>query len=281
MELLSNEEHFYTGYVYDLSTSAGTFMAYPNIVVKNTDSVYVMWNSRDMQDAFRISEEAANVVTESFPSPIQLEFEKVMCPLALYSKKRYTFQMWERPDSPNPVIHHVGTQVVRRDTCKYVQNAMQTITTLLIQQQDKEAALQHSRHVVSNLLTGNVRCEELTLTRNIKDSYKNENLPHIRLANRLKNRNDVNQVRAGDRIRFLFVDSDKELETPDYIRDHEIQVDYMKYFEKQLKTPLDSLWGLMMDAENVYADILEQSRRSEKKRKDVQGFLRLFHRSSN
>ena len=143
----------YTGYVYDLSTSDGTFMAYPTITVKNTDSVYVMWKSSNMHEAFQISKEAANAVTKNFPSPIELEFEKVMCPLALYSKKRYTFQMWERPDAPNPVIQQVGTQVVRRDTCKYVQNAMQTITTLLIQQQDKEAALKHSRQVVCNLLT--------------------------------------------------------------------------------------------------------------------------------
>ena len=265
-------------YVYDLSTDCGTFCTANGVILKNTDSVYVRWKGVDMKRAFELSEEAAQAVTKSFTKPIQLEFEKVMCPLFLFTKKRYTYQSWENPNAPNPVIQQIGTQMIRRDTCKYARNALTKITEIIIKDQDKEAALLYTRKIISALLNGDIDMSELVLTRNIKDKYTNSNIPHVKLAERMQKRNDLHKVGAGERIQMIHVD-DKSLvvEHPVFVQENHLRVDYMHYFNKQLKTPIDMIWGLIMEPEKVYDDILCASEKKLNKARNIEGFLKLFH----
>lgn len=279
------EESDFDGYVYDMSTRSGTFSVSAvtremPIHLKNTDSVYVRWKGARMEDAFRLSSEAAEFASQSFPSPILLEFEKVMCPLALYTKKRYSFQMWENPESPCKALQHVGTQVIRRDTCLFVRSMLSNVLELIIKRNDVDAALQHSRLEIERLLTGEVSMQELTLSRQYKDTYKNPNIPHVRLAERLRQRKDVNQVRPGDRVSFVMIDHADGIETPEYTKERGLPIDVMMYFDKQLKTPLDMIWGLVMEPEKVYTDLLERSKRKSQKEKALNGYLRLFHRAA-
>ena len=47
------------------------------VVYGDTDSVMVKFGTSELPEAFRLAEEAAEKATKIFPSPIQLEFEKV------------------------------------------------------------------------------------------------------------------------------------------------------------------------------------------------------------
>ena len=267
-------------YVYDISTETGTFCIKNGVILKNTDSVYVRWKGANMHRAFDLSQEAAQIVTKTFTKPIQLEFEKVMCPLFLYTKKRYTYQSWENPDTPNPTIQQIGTQMIRRDTCKYAREALTKITELIIKQQDQEAALLHTRKIVANLLNGDIDNTDLILTRNIKEKYTNSNIPHVRLADRMIKRNDVNKVSPGERIKMIHIDDTTlVVEHPEFVRENNMRVDYFHYFNKQLKTPLDMIWGLIMDPSLVYTDIISNAEKKLNKTRNVEGFLRLFHKS--
>lgn len=274
--VVSVEKVPFNGWVYDVSSENGVFDVFPGVTLKNTDSVYVCWPGCNMHEAFDLSRRAAEKVTEHFTPPIQLEFEKVMCPLALYTKKRYTYQCWEQPEKPKEEIVNVGTQIVRRDTCEYVRDVLGKITELIIKHNNEQDALIATRRAIQDLFEQNVETQRLILTRNIKRSYKNENIPHVRLAKRLADRNDVDQVRAGDRIQFVFVDNGN-IETPAYVSANKIQLDAMAYFDKQFKTPIDTIWGLIMKPELIYTDIIDMYKSREKKKKDVQGFLKLFH----
>lgn len=279
------EVQSFDGYVYDMSTTSGTFSASAverrmPILLKNTDSVYVRWKGARMEDAFRLSAEAAEFASKTFPAPILLEFEKVMCPLALYTKKRYSFQMWENPESPCKALQHVGTQVIRRDTCLFVRSMLSHILELMIKSNDVDAALKHSRLEIERLLSREVSMQELVLSRQYKDTYKNPNIPHVRLAERLRKRKDVNQVRPGDRVSFVMIEHADGIETPAYTKESGIAIDVMMYFDKQLKTPLDMIWGLVMEPEKVYGDLLERCRRKSQKEKALNGYLRLFHRAA-
>lgn len=268
-------------YVYDLSSAAGTFCLENGIILKNTDSVYVRWKDVDMHKAFELSQEAALTVTKSFTKPIQLEFEKIMCPLFLYTKKRYTYQCWENPETPNPTIQQIGTQMIRRDTCKYARDALTKITELIIKHQDQKGALLHTRQIISSLLHGELDTNDLILTRNIKDKYANTNIPHVRLAERMQKRNDVNKVNPGERIQMIHIDdSNLVVEHPDFVRENKLRIDFMHYFNKQLKTPIDMIWGLIMDPSKVYSDILANAEKKLNKTRDIEGFIRLFHNPS-
>lgn len=89
----------YDGYVYDLETADCTFCVESGaFVAKNTDSIYTIFRPPVEKDdpgyikaVFEMAEKAANEISLTFPKPVQLEFEKVMWPFLLYSKKRYSY----------------------------------------------------------------------------------------------------------------------------------------------------------------------------------------------
>ena len=76
-------------YVYDLTTANHHFQAgVGGLVVHNTDSVMVDFNSKSVEECFKLGQQAADLVSETFKRPIELEFEKCFSPYMLFSKKR-------------------------------------------------------------------------------------------------------------------------------------------------------------------------------------------------
>jgi hypothetical protein len=87
----------YDGWVYDMTTKNHHFAAgVGQLVVHNTDSIFVCFqpDMRDVKEAFGLGAEAAALVTKTFKRPIELEFEKVYCPLLLIGKKRCCPQLF-------------------------------------------------------------------------------------------------------------------------------------------------------------------------------------------
>jgi len=59
------------------------------VVYGDTDSVMVKFGTSELSKAFRLAEEAAERASKIFPSPIQLEFEKVYYPYLLMYVKQF------------------------------------------------------------------------------------------------------------------------------------------------------------------------------------------------
>lgn len=53
----------------------------------------------DLARAMELGQEAADLVSKEFPSPVKLEFEKVYFPYLLMSKKRYAGLLWTQPET--------------------------------------------------------------------------------------------------------------------------------------------------------------------------------------
>lgn len=127
-----------TGYVYDLETENHHFHVGPgNLIVHNTDSVFWdLWpgqtihqNPNLVKEAFRYCEDAAEKLSELFPDPNKLEFEKVFCPLLLFGKKRYSGQLYSAdlgPEKPKK-IDNKGLQLVRRDSIPFLKSLMNDV----------------------------------------------------------------------------------------------------------------------------------------------------------
>ena len=85
-----------------------------------------------MNEVFRISEIAADGCSQLFKKPIEMEFEKVMWPFILFSKKRYACVIWTN-EHKHDYIDYKGIQVVRRDNCPYVKDkSMQIFEKILL-----------------------------------------------------------------------------------------------------------------------------------------------------
>lgn len=176
-------------FVYDLETEAGTFLAgsmESGLMVKNTDSCFVDFRmilrmnyaseEEFMQAHFNQAIECAKHCTSMFKAPVKLEFEKVMYPLMLFSRKRYAFKKWKSPDKPCKEPEHKGTQVVRKDICDFVKNNLRECFNFVLN--STSVAESHARvkeivrGAVKSLMDGTADLEGLILTRQLKSTYK-------------------------------------------------------------------------------------------------------------
>lgn len=54
-------------------------------------------------------------ITNMFPKPLKLKFEKIYYPSILLAKKRYIGYMFETPQQTEPVLDAKGIEIIRRD----------------------------------------------------------------------------------------------------------------------------------------------------------------------
>jgi DNA polymerase elongation subunit (family B) len=118
-----------------------------------------------------------------------------------------------------------------------------------------QTAIEFLNAALETLISGQVPMDKLTMTRQLRSEYKNpDQIAHNVLANRIAKRDPGNKPKSGDRMKYLVVcqggPKDKlgeRIETPEYILEKKIPVDYLYYIENQLMEPLKQLFGLALE----------------------------------
>ncbi len=293
-------------YVYDIETESGRFQAgIGDMIVKNTDSCYVKFlvprnkyetENDYLEEHFRLAQECADKITETFKKPIELEFEKIMYPFFLYKKKRYAYNEWVRDKNGkivNEGISSKGIELVRRDFCEYVKETGQSILDGLMYNKDKELAKKIATKAVSDLLEDRVPMEKLIISKSLNDVYKVEGCdvswddprikhPHVHLAQKIKLLDPMNHPKPPDRVPYIFIKNPKKIalqyekvEHPDYIKSNQ-KVDSLYYFEHQLKNCIDGLLEVVMEnPEELYKEEVTSRLNRDLGNKDIRSF---FHK---
>uniref|UniRef100_A0A6C0LDF1 DNA-directed DNA polymerase n=1 Tax=viral metagenome TaxID=1070528 RepID=A0A6C0LDF1_9ZZZZ len=142
------------------------------VVYGDTDSIYVKFFTKftgqeHMNEIFRISEIAAEGCTKLFKKPIEMEFEKVMWPFILFSKKRYACVIWTN-EHKHDYIDYKGIQVVRRDNCPYVKEKSMKIFEKILLDRDIPKSIEMGREYSKNLLDGKVPIKDLVISKSLK-----------------------------------------------------------------------------------------------------------------
>lgn len=169
-EIEKTEQH---KYVYDLTTDNNHFAAgIGNLIVHNTDSIYVKFfteftGQEHMDEVFKLSEVAADGCTKLFKYPIEMEFEKVMWPFILFSKKRYACVIFTNKYK-HDYIDYKGIQVVRRDNCPYVKDRSIKIFEKILLDRDIPKSIEMGREYSKNLLDGKVSIKDLVISKSLK-----------------------------------------------------------------------------------------------------------------
>ena len=172
-QIINLEEIEYSGYVYDLTTDNSHFGAgIGNLIVHNTDSIYVKFFTKytgqeHMDEVFRLSEVAADTCSNLFKKPIELEFEKVMWPFILFSKKRYACVIWTNKHK-HDYIDYKGIQVVRRDNCPLIKEKSKRIFETILLERNIPKSIEMAREYTKNLLEGNYPIKELIISKSLK-----------------------------------------------------------------------------------------------------------------
>src|SRR6056300_1328334 len=204
----------------------------------DTDSVMVEFDVGDRKGeeaiaySWEVGERAAEECSALFKKPNNLELEKVYWPYFLYSKKRYAAKLWTRDKEGEMNMDYIdikGLQVVRRDNTVFVREVCKELLDVVLESSDPGPPKQLALERAINLLEGEVPVDKLILSQQLGDSYKNPNLPHVRVRDKMRERKPGSEPQSGDRVPYILVKTDnpkakayEKAEDPVFMRENDI-----------------------------------------------------------
>ena len=153
--------------------AAGEIPSSTQIVYGDTDSIMVCLPSTSLEDAERHAHAISKRATLAFPPPMELEFEMIMRPYLLISKKRYAGKSWSDAQTPGKVvIKGIATQ--RRDYPRIVQKAIQGVLDALLDSHDGQGAqraLDGVARIMKGLVERTTPVEELIVVKELNKGF--------------------------------------------------------------------------------------------------------------
>lgn len=209
-------------------------------------------------------------ISRTLPSPHNLEFEKAIWPFMLVSKKRYHGHYYTVYGKPGFYPNSMGIVLKRRDNAKIVKHIFGGVLDIIMEEHDIEKAVQFCKDECKKLLEGEFPLEMFVITKTLKSYYKNpDQIAHNVLAQRIAERDPGNKPQSNDRMAFAYIkvperaDGSKVLqgdriETPEYIRENDLPLDYRFYLTNQVMKPVTQIFELVMDQKQL-AGIFSES----------------------
>jgi DNA polymerase elongation subunit (family B) len=230
----------YSGYVYDLTTSNHHFQAgIGQMIVHNTDSIFVKFPTKDLVESMNMAKEAANVITAAGRKAHKIEYEKTFYPFILFSRKRYVGMMYE-DDVTKCKRKSMGIALKRRDNAPIVKDIYGGALDILLEQRDIRKAQVFVKDMLVQVLKNEIPLEKFIVTKQLRDDYKNpDQIAHRVLADRMEERDPGNAPQVGDRLAYVYVENRKDakkqgdkIEHVDYVPREEIETRYRVLYHK-------------------------------------------------
>ena len=253
----------------------------------DTDSVMVEFDvgnrtgKEAIEYSWEIGERAAEECTKLFKAPNNLELEKVYCPYFLYSKKRYAAKLWTKGKDGNMHMDYIdvkGLQLVRRDNTPHMREVCKELLDVVLGSSDtgppKALALQRA----IELIEGDVPNEKLVLSQGLSDSYKSQNLAHVQVRNKMRERQPGSEPQSGDRVPYILLDTGdpkakayEKAEDPKYAKEHNLKVDYNYYFINKFLNPVCDLIEPLFDnpKEEIFGELLTRVKPKRRTKKEA------------
>jgi DNA polymerase elongation subunit (family B) len=263
------DKHEYDGYVYDLTTENHHFAAgIGDLIVHNTDSVFFTFNLQTpegkpirgkeaLEITIELAQEAGHLASSFLKGPHDLEYEKTFMPFCLLSKKRYVGMLYET-DPNKGKRKEMGIVLKRRDNAPIVKDVYGGIIDIIMKEQNIVTAMEFLKTNLRNLINEKISMNKLIITKSLRSEYKNpKSIAHKVLSDRIAEREPGNKPKSGDRIPFVYIyplEKKKTkmlqgdlIETPTFIVNHHLKIDYSYYITNQIMKPVQQLFGLVLE----------------------------------
>ncbi|NDB70778.1 MAG: hypothetical protein EB015_22775, partial [Methylocystaceae bacterium] len=240
-----------------------------NVMYGDTDSLFVEFNVRNAETGERLegrearqatidmTDEAGHFITKVLAAPHDFEFDKAFDPLLMFSKKRYAGNMYEE-NAEDYVHKYMGIALKRRDNAPIVKTIFGGAMKMLLDKRDVIGAFQFVKDKCLELVDGKVSLGQLTVTKSLRADYADPaRIAHKALADRITLRDPGNAPAAGDRIGYVYISAKagqeasklqgERIETPQFIKEHQLIPDYRHYIEHQLQNPISQAFGLLLE----------------------------------
>ena len=238
-------------YVEGRYTKANGYEFDADVIYGDTDSVMVKFGVKTVEEAMPLAKKAAEEVSQIFPNPIKLEFEKVYFPYLLMNKKRYAGLLWTQPDTYDK-MDCKGLETVRRDNCLLVRRMVDTCLRKILIDRDVPGAIDYAKGTIADLLQNKLDISMLVISKSLGKSADDVGYAakqaHVELAMRMRKRDPGTAPNVGDRVAYVIIQAAKgapayeKSEDPVYVLDNNLPIDTEYYLTNQLSNPLTRIF---------------------------------------
>ena len=235
-------------------------------VYGDTDSVFFKFNLSDpvtgekivgqkaLELTIELAQQAGELASHFLKYPHDLEYEKTFLPFCLLSKKRYVGMLYEFDPSKGK-RKFMGIVLKRRDNAPIVKDIYGGVIDILMKDKNVSRAKNFVTTSLQQLVNEEIPVEKLVITKALRGNYKNpQQIAHKVLADRMGKRDSGNKPSVGDRIPFVYIENDNKralqgdrIETPDYIAQNKLQINYAFYITNQIMKPLQQVFALVLE----------------------------------
>ena len=149
----------------------------------------------------------------------------------------------------------MGSALKRRHNAPIVKDVYGGVIDILMVEKNIPKAIEYVHMRLQELVDGKVPMDKLIISKSLRSFYKNpQSIAHKVLADRIGEREPGNKPTSGDRVPFVYIVNPnkkalqgEKIETPTFIRDNNLQIDYSFYITNQIMKPLLQLFGLVLE----------------------------------
>jgi len=215
-------------------------------------------DKRSLDLSMDIGKFSGELIRSRLPFPHNFAYEKTFWPFLILCKKKYVGNKYE--DNPNKYKQDfMGIVLKRRDNSPIVKEVCGGIIDILINKRDPQGAKEFLRKCLDDMFAGKYDIKYFLQSRTLKlkESYKDwTRIAHVFLAEKIAIRDPGNKPQSGDRIEFSVIkvpndDPKKKLlqgeliETPAYIKQNNLEIDYLFYMTNQIQNPASQFLELV------------------------------------
>ena len=226
------------------------------IVYNDTDSSMVDLKIQSTKEAVARGKALALEVSELFPDPLRMEFEKAGRMLCI-KKKKYAIVVLDKEGNfkfDDKDILKKGIILARRDNCKWIRRIYMCILKNILMKKGMIETLDIIVDEVYRLFQGDIPYEQLLIIRELGSHYESDSYFMKVFADQLRKLGKI--VNPGDRLEYVVAKTDnigdkvgmkmRDSETYKDRRNTSTpeEIDYLYYLDHVMKNPIDQLFGI-------------------------------------
>jgi len=225
------------------------------VIYGDTDSVFIRFQTKSLVESIELGKQAAERITSQCRKAHRIEYEKTLFPFILFCRKRYVGMLYEDDPNAKPKRKEMGIALKRRDSAPIVKDIFGGALDILMEERDIQKAQRYVSAKLADVLQNRIPLDKFIITKQLGDDYKNpDQLAHVVLAKRMKERDPGSAPQVGDRIPFVYVSERKQhkkqgdrIEHLDYVRQRNLTPDAEFYVTNQIQNPVAQLFALALE----------------------------------
>lgn len=247
-----------------------------------------------LQLSIKIGIWASIMICTILPSPMAQEYEKVLWPFIIQGKKRYVGNLYEKdPKSFKQKV--MGIELKRRDNAPIVKVVLAGVVDKILNKRDKVGAFEYIKTMLKNIIGKKFPLDKFVITKTLRGnalsradrelerkkpkelrSYANrDSIVHAALADRIYDRSGE-RILSGERVLYCYIykqefdiKNNKVLQShrvddPHYVKENNIELDYLFYISNQIQQPVEKFLELIC---TNYRELFEDYIHMENNRK--------------